>query len=213
MPWPSTTNSTSNDPPPDPWHKAALAQLTQPAVLLTSAGLTLASLGSIRVYKRNLRRISSIGHVKPEDYRKKSIFGKVTSVGDGDNFRLYHTPGGRWAGWGWGRSVPGKREDLKDQTVCLLACYMPMGFCRLCTGLEALLHNGLETVMRVPNGAHAHCLRRSRTTQVSPTDNKLTKPSRSISASPELTPLNWHTLAVQPSRMAKRRSNSSQATF
>ena len=113
MPWTSPNNN-------DPWHKTALSHLTQPSVLLSSAGLTLASLGAIRVYKRHLRRLTSIGHIKPEDFRRKSIFGKVTSVGDGDNFRLYHTPGGRWAGWGWGRRVPEKREELKDQTVCNL---------------------------------------------------------------------------------------------
>lgn len=40
-------------------------------------------------------------------------------MGDGDNFRLFHTPGGRLTGWEWmpGRKVPTKREELKDRTV------------------------------------------------------------------------------------------------
>ena len=46
----------------------------------------------------------------------------VTAVGDGDNFRLYHTPGGRLVGWGWfpGRCVADyDRKRLKDQTIQL----------------------------------------------------------------------------------------------
>jgi hypothetical protein len=46
----------------------------------------------------------------------------VTSVGDGDNFRIYHTPGGRLAGWGWlpGRRIPMDKKELKDQTVSVI---------------------------------------------------------------------------------------------
>jgi hypothetical protein len=40
-------------------------------------------------------------------------------VGDGDNFRVFHTPGGRLAGWGWlpWRRVPKEKKDLKNKTV------------------------------------------------------------------------------------------------
>jgi len=41
----------------------------------------------------------------------------VTTVGDADNFRLYHTPG---IGWRWPikfRSIPSKTKELKDQTI------------------------------------------------------------------------------------------------
>jgi len=40
-------------------------------------------------------------------------------VGDGDNFRLYHTPGGRLLGWGWfpGRKVPTDPKELRQRTV------------------------------------------------------------------------------------------------
>jgi len=43
----------------------------------------------------------------------------VTSVGDADNFRLFHTPGGRLTGWGWlpGRRVHDDKKWLKDKTV------------------------------------------------------------------------------------------------
>jgi len=49
------------------------------------------------------------------------LFGTVTRVGDGDNFHLYHTPGGRLAGWGWlpGRKVPEKAGDLKNRTIAV----------------------------------------------------------------------------------------------
>lgn len=53
----------------------------------------------------------------PGSFRKRSIFGQVTRVGDGDNFHLYHTPGGRLTGWGWLRKVPEKAVDLKKRTV------------------------------------------------------------------------------------------------
>ncbi|ODV91054.1 hypothetical protein CANCADRAFT_18092, partial [Tortispora caseinolytica NRRL Y-17796] len=34
------------------------------------------------------------------------LFGKIVAVNDGDNVRVFHTPGGYWAGWGWLRSTP-----------------------------------------------------------------------------------------------------------
>lgn len=47
------------------------------------------------------------------------MFGMVTRVGDADNFHLFHTPGGRLAGWGWlpGRKIPKKKADLKNNTI------------------------------------------------------------------------------------------------
>lgn len=40
-------------------------------------------------------------------------------MGDGDGFRLFHTPGGRMLGWGWfpGRKIPVDRVGLKENTV------------------------------------------------------------------------------------------------
>jgi hypothetical protein len=85
-----------------------------PTVLLTTSTLIL-----IHVYRNYLRRIPQVDNIQPGFFRKRSLFGRVTSVGDGDNFRLFHTPGGRLAGWGWfpGRRVPEKKEDLKFRTV------------------------------------------------------------------------------------------------
>ncbi|KAG0293884.1 putative endonuclease lcl3 [Linnemannia gamsii] len=70
---------------------------------------------AVLFYRRNLRRIPSSAYLTPNMLKGKRVLkGKVTSVGDSDNFRFYHTPGGIWAGWGWLRHVP---SALKDQTL------------------------------------------------------------------------------------------------
>lgn len=104
---------------------SSLKQFTQPETLLAAAVLTSVTLVVLRVYRKTLLRIPDAPSL-PQTYfrrppaRPKSILGKVTSVGDGDNFRLYHTPGGWLAGWGWlpWRRVPKDRKALKNQTVC-----------------------------------------------------------------------------------------------
>lgn len=96
------------------WSHYADPQTIIPTVVLTGAALF-----SARLYRHHLGRIPRVGSIEPKFYRRKSLFGRVTSVGDGDNFRLFHTPGGRLAGWGWlpGRRVPKVKDALKDETV------------------------------------------------------------------------------------------------
>ncbi|PLW18830.1 hypothetical protein PCANC_06648 [Puccinia coronata f. sp. avenae] len=74
-------------------------------------------------YKKYFRRIRNADYVTPDMLKSSSrsiirpglrIKGFVTSVGDADNFRVYHTPG---FGWNWLRSVPKKKSDLKDMTI------------------------------------------------------------------------------------------------
>ena len=91
-------------------------ELTQTAIV--SVLLTGTSLFFIGLYKSWLRRVPNVDHIKPQQYRKRSLFGRVTSVGDGDNFRLYHTPGGRLLGWGLLRRVPTEKAQLRERTVC-----------------------------------------------------------------------------------------------
>jgi len=82
-----------------------------------TAGTTFAAL---RFYRAYLRRVPNAGYVKPTDFHKRSLYGYVTSVGDGDGYHLFHTPGGIWAGWGWykgRRPQDFDRKRLKDQTV------------------------------------------------------------------------------------------------
>jgi endonuclease YncB( thermonuclease family) len=84
-----------------------------------------------KLYRTYLRRIPGAMKISEGFFRKRSLLGRVTSVGDGDGCRLFHTPGGRLAGWGW---LPGRRiptgKALKDQTV---GC--PGGVCGLAGGV------------------------------------------------------------------------------
>ncbi|KAI1300325.1 SNase-domain-containing protein [Xylaria venustula] len=83
-----------------------------PTVLVTTTALV-----SLQIYRSYMRRIPGAVYVQPNFFRKRSLFGQVTSVGDGDNFHLFHTPGGRLLGWGWLRNVPSKRAELKNRTI------------------------------------------------------------------------------------------------
>ncbi|KAI0640981.1 SNase-domain-containing protein [Trametes meyenii] len=76
------------------------------------------ALGGYGVYVRHFRRIRNGEWVTPEMLKKRRrVKGYVTSVGDADNFRLYHTPG---VGWRWPlkfRRIPSGRTGLKDETI------------------------------------------------------------------------------------------------
>ncbi|CAZ84528.1 unnamed protein product [Tuber melanosporum] len=92
-----------------------------PDVLFPTVALTSGTLAAIYFYSHYVRRIPMTSEIYPSYFRRRSLFGTVTSVGDGDNFRLFHTPGGRLMGWGWmpGRKVPTVRKDLRDVTLHL----------------------------------------------------------------------------------------------
>jgi hypothetical protein len=75
------------------------------------------ALGAVHLWTAYLRRIPGSSHIRPSFFRRRSLFGRVTSVGDGDGFHMFHTPGGRWAGWGWLRRVPRTRAALRGKTV------------------------------------------------------------------------------------------------
>lgn len=129
MVWPFGSSGSSKEPsrdeppakqPPISWADSiggpdenfAAAKEWAPVVLFS-----LASLGALQLYANYLRRIPGAAFVRPSFFRNRSIFGRVTSVGDGDNFHLFHTPGGKAVGWGWLRKVPETRKELKDRTV------------------------------------------------------------------------------------------------
>ncbi|GAP86063.1 putative endonuclease LCL3 [Rosellinia necatrix] len=105
IPWTDSLNGTDWEHYKDPRNWV-------PTVLVTTTALV-----SLQLYRSYLRRIPGAVHVQPAFFRKRSLFGRVTSVGDGDNFHLFHTPGGRLAGWGWLRSIPSKRSSLKNKTI------------------------------------------------------------------------------------------------
>lgn len=91
----------------------------EPQTIVATAVLTVSCLGLFKFYRSYLRRIPQATNITPGFLRRRSLVGRITSVGDGDNFRFYHTPGGRLAGWGWfpGRRVPTEKKELKDKTV------------------------------------------------------------------------------------------------
>jgi hypothetical protein len=99
-----------------------LQAFAEPQTIAAALVLSAAFIGVFKFYGSFLRRIPEAGNINPTFFRKRSIFGKVTAVGDGDNFRIYHTPGGWLAGWGWlpWRRVPKDRKKLKNQTVYIL---------------------------------------------------------------------------------------------
>ena len=117
--WPTS----SSEEPPRNWNKALnatdWAAFTEARTLIPTLVLTGSILAAVRI-RRRLRRFPDATSISSSFFRQRSIFGEVTSVGDGDNFRLYHTPGGRLTGWGWlpWKKVPTSRKDLKDKTVC-----------------------------------------------------------------------------------------------
>jgi endonuclease YncB( thermonuclease family) len=86
---------------------------TTTQTIVISALTTVTALASIRFYKTYVRRIPSTEYLKPGFFRKRTFYGYVTRVGDGDNFHFFHTPGGRLLGWGW---APHRRiKDMMDR--------------------------------------------------------------------------------------------------
>lgn len=73
-----------------------------------------------QVHTRYFRRYPVALSVDERIFRRRPLLGRVTSVGDGDNFHMFHTPGGRLAGWGWARRVPSDKAKLKGKTVRIL---------------------------------------------------------------------------------------------
>lgn len=115
-PWPFNSPDPPKKDEPSSW--AAYLPSDDPRQLVLPTALsTLGILGLIGFYRRFLRRIPGTAYIKPTAFRSRTLFGRVTSVGDGDGFHLYHTPGGRLAGWGWLRRIPSARADLKNKTV------------------------------------------------------------------------------------------------
>ncbi|KAG0165966.1 putative endonuclease lcl3 [Apophysomyces sp. BC1015] len=63
------------------------------------------------------KRYPTAAHIPPEAFtRHQVIRGKAISVGDSDNFRLYHTPGFGWGSW---RKIPTTRKELANQTIMI----------------------------------------------------------------------------------------------
>ncbi|GMM29633.1 Lcl3 protein [Martiniozyma asiatica (nom. inval.)] len=98
--------------------------LFDPVVLFYSLGTSVTIIGGFTIYHRFFKRIQTAVQIPRSYFRKKWIYGKVTSVGDGDNFHLFHLPGGMFGGWGWLRKVPdvNKFKLLKGRTIPVRLC-------------------------------------------------------------------------------------------
>jgi hypothetical protein len=124
MPWNSSRDDDDKKRHPVSWTDTLNAtdwsHYTDPRTVVPTLLLTTTILFSVRLYRTYLRRIPEATHIGPGFFRKRSLFGMVTRVGDADNFHLFHMPGGRMAGWGWfpGRKIPEKKA-LKNNTVRL----------------------------------------------------------------------------------------------
>jgi len=124
IPW--FRSSNSSDPPAKPpivtnvLGRTFRFDTSQQVFALSCFALGAGSaMGGAFVYRRFFRRLRSSGWVTPDVLKRKQwVRGVVTSVGDADNFRLYHTPA---FGWRWRpikfRWVPSKAKDLTGETI------------------------------------------------------------------------------------------------
>lgn len=88
-----------------------------PAVILYSLLLTGGLLAGFSLFNKHFRQYGSVNDIPQAVFKKQWIYGKVTSVGDGDNFHLFHTPSGIFGGWGWLRTVPKLQKNTQsDET-------------------------------------------------------------------------------------------------
>ncbi|KAF9476914.1 SNase-domain-containing protein [Pholiota conissans] len=100
--------------------KAQFHTLPRSVVALMTFTLgSVATLSSVLMYKRYGRRIRHSEWVTPKLLtRKRWLKGVVTSVGDADNFRFFHTP--TFGGYSWPlkfRRIPSLSKDLKNETL------------------------------------------------------------------------------------------------
>ncbi|KAI8144233.1 hypothetical protein BJV82DRAFT_644256 [Fennellomyces sp. T-0311] len=96
------------------WGDEVVRTIWRPTAIVLGIGLPISYL----IYTRVIgKRFPTAAHIVPEVFsRQQCIRGRVVSVGDSDNFRLYHTPG---FGWGWARKIPTKRRELAHQTIAI----------------------------------------------------------------------------------------------
>ena len=114
MPWPdsllwrrpaqpSTSDDTSTKPD-GTWatslNRTDYTHYTSTQTVAFAVVTSATTLALVHAYKTYIRRIPGVDYLKPGFFRRRSLYGYVTSVGDGDGFRLFHTPGGRLMGWG-----------------------------------------------------------------------------------------------------------------
>ncbi|KAL1836377.1 hypothetical protein VTJ49DRAFT_5232 [Mycothermus thermophilus] len=114
----STTSRTSD---PESWSSRVLHGIRDhfsvPYNWIAPVVAAALAVGAVTFYQTYLRRFPGPAHIDPGFFRRRTLLGKVTSVGDGDGFHMFHTPGGRLAGWGWLRRIPTDKKELKGRTI------------------------------------------------------------------------------------------------
>ena len=99
IPWPASWNKVE---PPGLVSRAQAKLNAIPAPVLALSAFAFGSITTVSgtlVYRRYFRRLKNGDWITPDVFAKKRwVKGKVTSVGDSDNFRFYHMPG---FGWRW----------------------------------------------------------------------------------------------------------------
>ncbi|VDB88481.1 unnamed protein product [Peniophora sp. CBMAI 1063] len=101
-----------------------LRSLPPEALVVVFAAGGASALGTAALYRRYLWRIPTAGWVTPDMLKsqRRWVKGYVTTVGDADGFRLYHTPS---IGWRWPlkfRHVPSlkrKNDAMDDKTLVI----------------------------------------------------------------------------------------------
>lgn len=97
--------------------------MRDPQVIFLSGSLAASVFLSYRLYYRYFRRIQTYLDLTPRMLHDgRRLYGRVTRVGDGDNFRFFHTPGGPLLGWGWLKNVPEGRNNLQNETLMIRLC-------------------------------------------------------------------------------------------
>lgn len=99
------------------------SSFTSYETIVSSTVICASFVGGFYVYRSYLRRVANVYKIPDSFIKKRSMLGKVTSVGDADNFHFYHTPGGVLGGWGWLRHAPKvNSRGLKGQTIHVRLC-------------------------------------------------------------------------------------------
>ncbi|OWZ78372.1 mitochondrial protein [Cryptococcus neoformans Tu401-1] len=128
--------STSYSPPKNPQHPTQHQQLSSESGssawsgnlgedpvfigIVSAVGASAFTLLGVMGYRRYWKRIKNADYVTSELLRRKAwVKGIVTSVGDGDNLRLYHTPGPFFQYPLKIRTIPTTQKGLRNETISI----------------------------------------------------------------------------------------------
>lgn len=92
-------------------------------ILLLSGGIAGTLFFFVKLYNKYFTRRRTFFDLSQNMInRQKQLYGKVVKVGDGDNFRFFHMPGGIFLGWKWLRNPKIKKDFIKNETILIRLC-------------------------------------------------------------------------------------------